>query len=174
MQHKLRTGALASAAAVGVVIGVLGFSGAGAGAGRAATLFVPERSLDGVRLGMTPAEVTALWGRRHGVCRNCERTTWYFNARPFEPQGTAVTFVRGSVAQAYTVWQPTGWRTREGLSLGDQEGRVHDLYGPLREESCDGYVALVLGGRQTDSVFYVHRDAVWGFGLVRAGARPCA
>jgi hypothetical protein len=173
MQHKLRTGALASAVAVGVVIGVLGFSGAGAGAGRAATLFVPERSLDGVRLGMTPAEVTALWGRRHGVCRNCERTTWYFNARPFEPQGTAVGFEDGRVVHAYTVWQPSGWRTREGLSLGDQEGRVHDLYGPLSEETCDRYLALVLSDDRVDSVFYVYRDSVWGLGLKRPRVSAC-
>ena len=75
--------------------------------------------------------------------------------------------------QAYTVWQPAGWRTAEAVSLGEPEGRIHDLYGPLREESCDGYAALVLAGGRTDSVFYVYRDSVWGFGLKRATVPAC-
>ena len=32
-------------------------------------------------------EVLETWGQRHGVCRDCRRTTWYFNAKPFQPQG---------------------------------------------------------------------------------------
>ena len=139
----------------------------------AAKVFTPERALERVRVGMTEAEVEGAWGKNHGVCRSCERRTWYYNIRPFEPQGTAVAFERGRVVHAYTVWQPSGWRTPEGLSLGDQEGRVHDLYGPLREERCDGYLALVLSGGRVDSVFYVYRDSVWGFGLKRAGVPAC-
>lgn len=145
---------------------------AGAFSAPAPKVFTPEE-LDRVRIGMTGEDVTAAWGKAHGVCRGCERRTWYFNARPFEPQGTAVAFEEGRVVHAYTVWQPSGWRTPEGLSLGDQEGRVHDLYGPLREETCDGYLALVLSGGRVDSVFYVHRDSVWGFGLKQPRVSAC-
>lgn len=140
----------------------------------AAKLFAPVRELDRVRIGMTGSEVEAAWGRQYGVCRGCARRTWYFNSRPFEPQGTAVALDGGGrVIHAYTVWQPSGWRTPEGLSLGDQEGRVHDLYGPLREEACDGYRALVLSDARVDSVFYVYRDSVWGFGLKRPRVSAC-
>ena len=169
MPHKLLLAAAAGACAAAAVLG----AAATGSSAPAATVFTPARELDHVRLGMAEAEVEAAWGRRHGVCRGCERRTWYFNTEPFEPQGTAVAFGRGRVVHAYTVWQPSGWRTPEGLSLGDQEGRVHDLYGPLREETCDGYLALVLSDGRVDSVFYVYRDSVWGFGLKRPRISAC-
>ena len=169
MQRKLLLVASVGACIASVAVGLVG-SGSSA---PVAKVFPPMEELDRVRLGMAPAEVEGVWGKEHGVCRGCERRTWYFNARPFEPQGTAVAFERGRVVHAYTVWQPSGWRTPEGLSLGDQEGRVHDLYGPLREEACDGYLVLVLSDGRVDSVFYVYRDSVWGFGLKRPRISAC-
>lgn len=154
------------------VAAALALAGGGSSA-PAGKVFAPAQELDRLRLGMTRGEVERAWGRKHGVCRGCERRTWYFNTRPFEPQGTAVSFEDGRAVHAYTVWQPTGWRTPEGLSLGDQEGRVHDLYGPLREESCDGYLALVVSDGPVDSVFYVYRDSVWGFALKRPRVSAC-
>jgi hypothetical protein len=61
-------------------------------------VLVPGETLGGVRIGMTKAEVGANWGDRRGVCRECRRTTWYFNYRPFQPQGAGVVFERGRVA----------------------------------------------------------------------------
>jgi hypothetical protein len=169
MQHKPLLVAAAASVCAAVALGIAAV-GSSAPTGK---VFVPTRELDRVRLGMTGAEVEAAWGRQHGVCRGCERRTWYFNTRPFEPQGTAVSFEDGRVVHAYTVWRPSGWRTPAGLSLGDQEGRVHDLYGPLREETCDGYVALVLANARVDSVFYVYRDSVWAFGLKAGRVSAC-
>jgi len=171
MQHKLLLTAAAATGAAFVAISLaLAATASSAPVGK---VFTPNLELDGVRIGMSEADVLAAWGKEHGVCRGCERRTWYFNARPFEPQGTAVGFEDGRVVHAYTVWQPSGWRTREGLSLGDQEGRVHDLYGPLSEETCDGYLALVLSDGRVDSVFYVYRDSVWGLGLKRPRVSAC-
>jgi hypothetical protein len=135
--------------------------------------FVPGKSLAGIRLGMTRQEVAAAWGMGHGVCRGCPRETWYFNYRPFTPQGAGVVFERGRVAHAFTVWRPVGWKTPEGLTLGDPASEVARVYGSLDRRQCTFYYALLKPAKRVESVFYVFRDQVWGFGLIRSNASPC-
>jgi hypothetical protein len=135
--------------------------------------FVPGRSLAGVHLGMTKQEVLAAWGKRHGICRNCPSETWYFNYRPFTPQGTGVVFERGRVAHAFTVWRPSGWQTSAGLALGDPASEVARVYGSLDRRQCTFYYALLKPAKRAQSVFYVFRGQVWGFGLILPNASPC-
>jgi hypothetical protein len=137
------------------------------------TTFVPGKSLGGARLGMTPAQVALVWGRTHGVCRSCARTTWYFNAKPFQPQGVAASFDGGRAVALWTVWQPDGWRTREGLALGDAVARITETYGALERNVCGGYEALVRRRGKAQSVFYVVDSKLWGFGLMSPGLSPC-
>jgi hypothetical protein len=151
----------------------LAAGGAAAAAPPPAGLLVPGESLGGLNLGVTAARATTAWGTSYGVCRSCERTTWYFNYRPFEPQGAGVELRRGRVTAIFTLWQPAGWRTREGLRLGDGEERVTALYGPLPRAECAGYAALTLRRPRALTVFYVLGDEVWGFGLLRPGASAC-
>lgn len=136
-------------------------------------LFVPDKSLGGVSIGMTQADVLRIWGKRHGVCRDCTRPTWYFNYKPFEPQGAGVVFERRRVVRVFTVWRPEGWRTGSGLVLGDDAGKISELEGPYSERRCRGYTALVETTGKVQSVHYVFRDKLWAFGLMRRGARPC-
>jgi hypothetical protein len=133
---------------------------------------VPGRSLAGVSLGMTRAQVQAEWGAKHGVCRDCARTTWYFNRRPFEPAGAGVELRGGRVAAVFTLWKP-GWHTREGLAIGETAARVTEVYGPLTRAECGTYYALTMPRGRTVTVFYVWDDVLWGFGLTRAGVAPC-
>jgi hypothetical protein len=133
-------------------------------------VFVAGESLAGVRLRMTRAEVLRTWGTRHGVCHDCPRTTWYFNRRPFAPEGAGVVFERGRVVHAFTVWRPRGWRSLDGLILGAD---ASELDSSLREWPCAGYEARLAGSRRAESVFYVYRDKLWGFGLIRPRANPC-
>ena len=133
-------------------------------------LLIPGQSLGGIRIGDTPARVTHLWGPRHGVCRSCARLTWFYNQRPFQPQGFGVTFRRGRVAAAYTIWQPSGWKTNAGLRTGDPSASLTALYGALPRVACAGYDAYTLG---TSTRIYVQHDRVWGFGLTRPGEPPC-
>src|SRR5262245_31713698 len=139
-------------------------------AGHGPKLLVPGTSLGGIRIGDPPARVTQLWGTRHGVCRNCARTTWVFNERPFEPQGLAVTFRNRRVSGIYTLWQPSGWKTSDGLGTGDAAAAVTATYGALQRVPCVGYDTYMLG---RDTRIYVRDDAVWGFGLTRPGAPAC-
>ena len=135
--------------------------------------FRPGESLAGLRLGLAPDEVLATWGERHGVCEACPERTWYFNERPFQPQGTGVVFAEGRVVHAFTVWQPKGWSTPEGLELGAPAGEIGETYGELAEEDCGDYLALVQEGPTASSAFYVYEDDVWGFGLFEPGRSPC-
>jgi hypothetical protein len=136
--------------------------------------FTPGQSIAGVELGMTQADVTQTWGLHHGVCRECEEKTWYFNEAPFEPQGMGVLFERGKVVHAFTVWQPEGWATPEGLELGAPAGDIGATYGELAEIDCGDYLALVDNDPDATSAFYVYEDEVWGFGLLTRGRSPCA
>jgi len=160
-------GALAAAGCVALALAPAAYAPPRAG------VFVPGGSLGGVRLGMTQDEVLAAWGDRHGVCKDCESPTWYFNYKPFVPQGTGVTFEKGRVAQAFTVWRPTGWQTPDGLALAADASDVARIYGSLDKRQCARYEALLLPGKKVTSVFYVFRDKVWGFGLMRPDASPC-
>ena len=43
----------------------------------------------------------------------------------------------------------------------------------LDKRECARYEALLLPGKKVTSVFYVFRDKVWGFGLMKPDASPC-
>ncbi len=122
---------------------------------------------------MTPAQVLQAWGKRHGVCRKCPDRTWYFNYRPFTPEGAGVVFRGGRVVHVFTVWRPSGWKTPEGLVLGAPASDVSRMYGSLDRRPCTSYHALLKPGKRVESVFYVFRDKVWGFGLILKNASPC-
>jgi hypothetical protein len=143
------------------------------GGAPAGKVFAPGKSVGGVELGMTGAQVEAAWGKRHGVCRDCSDPTWYFNEQPFQPQGTGAVFDRGRVVHAFTVWRPEGWSTPEGLALGAPAGEIGATYGELDERGCAGYSALVREDGAALSVFYAYEDEVWAFGLVTPGRSPC-
>jgi hypothetical protein len=130
----------------------------------AAALFVPGRSLAGVRLGEPAAQVRAHLGGDYGVCRGCATTTWYFTYRRFDDKGLGIELTRGRVSAVYTLWQPPGWHSRT-TALGDPQVKV----GPALTVVCSGYDALVRG----TSVYYVVDSKVWGFGLVGRDRSPC-
>ena len=167
MQHKRLLAAIAAAGVVSLAVAP------GTAAPPRGGLLVPGVSLGGVRLGMTGGEVLAAWGRRHGVCRNCERPTWYFNYAPFAPEGAGVSFRGGRVAHVFTVWKAAGWRTVEGLELGARDDDAGERLVILDDRRCDGYTARIAAGPAGRSVLYLFRGEVWGFGLVRRGLDPC-
>ncbi len=136
-------------------------------------VLVPGKSLGGIALGATKAEVERRWGRAYGTCRGCEHLTWYFNYFAFLPRAAGVEFRAGRVAAVFTLYQPTGWRTTRGLVLGDSAARVTALYGSLIRRECGHYSALVLPGRNATTAFYVLDDRLWAFGLSRTGVPLC-
>jgi hypothetical protein len=145
---------------------------AAAGLPRPGTL-VPGRSLGGIRLGESPREVRAALGTFYGVCRGCERRTWYFTYRPFEKQGLAVEFARGRVSGLYTLWRPRGWHAPHKLHLGSTPLAVHVYGHAKRTVVCGTYEALVRDSPHARTAYYLYGGKLWGFGLFRRGASPC-
>jgi hypothetical protein len=136
-------------------------------------LVVPGKSLGGVQLGDTPARVRAVWGTTFGVCSNCDRRTWYFNYVRFAPQGAGVEFRAGRVASAFTLWAPSGWRTAEGVRIGDAAARLTKHYRRLQLYTCRPYAAYVLNSRSGWTAFYVLNGKVWGFAVSRRSVPVC-
>ncbi len=138
-----------------------------------AGVLVPGRSLGGLELGATKAEVERRWGRAYGVCRNCVRETWYFNYFAFQPRGAGVEWRDGRAVALFTIFQPLGWRTPKGLKLNDPTARITGMYGPLSALGCGSYSVLTLNAPSTTTAFYVLGDRLWAFGLSRPGIALC-
>jgi hypothetical protein len=138
-----------------------------------AGVLVVGKSLGGLRLGMTPAQVTKRWGSNHGVCQGCPDRTWYYNYAPFTEKGAGVAFRSGRVAAVFTLWQPSRWRERSGLLMGEDLSRLRARYKPLKHVLCRGYetFAYRTPGAVTD--FYAVEGRIWGFGLRRPGVPAC-
>jgi hypothetical protein len=135
-------------------------------------VLVPGRSLGDVRLGMTEPAVQHAWGRAYGRCRNCPRTTWYFNYAKFHAMGAAVRFRNGRVDAVWTLWKPPGWHAGT-LTLGAPSAAVVGRYGALVTIPCGSYEARVMTRGNVTTVFYVYGGRLWGFGLNRPGGSPC-
>jgi hypothetical protein len=136
-------------------------------------LVVPGKSLGGVRLGDQPAHVRSLWGSKFGVCSDCPQRTWYFNYIRFAPQGAGVQFQGGRVVSVFTLWAPTGWRTSQGLRIGDPGARLTRLYHRLQLYTCSNYLGYVLNAPTALTTFYVRNGKVWGFAVSRRSVAVC-
>jgi hypothetical protein len=133
----------------------------------------PGRSLAGIRLGESQAQVRATLGRFYGVCDGCTTPTWYFTYGKWTRTGLAVELESGRVSAVYTVWRPPGWRTTAGLRLGAPRGQVSSFAGQVVHVFCTGYETLVRDTHGTRTVYYLLHGTLWGFGLMKARANPC-
>jgi hypothetical protein len=138
-----------------------------------AGVLIPGKSLGGVRLGETPAQVERTWGRFHGTCHGCAHKTWYFTYARFDRHGAGVEFRNGRVVAVFTLWQPTGWRSSRGLLLGDASARVTEIYGALPQTRCTRHTAYTLARGNVATDFDVVSDGVWAFALRRSGVSAC-
>lgn len=139
-------------------------------------ILVPGESLAGIRLGMTKARVRALLGSNRGTCSSCAWETWYFQLRPFEPEGLAVEFQGGRVSFLATLWSPPGWRTQGGIVLGAPEARLDALHANLMLEECPertGYSLLVRRETGATTGYLVVDGKLWGFMLALPRAPLC-
>ena len=71
-------------------------------------------------------------------------------------------------AAFFTVWQPRGWKTKEGVRLGDLEPRVTEHYGVLLRVECGTYSALRLRRNGVEATVVQIADAI---SASRPGAR---
>jgi hypothetical protein len=133
----------------------------------------PAKSLAGVRLGSSEAQVRRAFGPRFGVCRGCPRRTLYFTYSPFNALGVGAEFVRGRAVALYTLWRPPGWRTSDGLTLGTDELSVTSTYRGMLRTQCGHYYAFALRRGRVSTVFWFRNGSLWSFGLQRPSLSVC-
>jgi hypothetical protein len=133
----------------------------------------PGKSLAGVGLGASEAQVRRAWGPRFGICRSCPRRTLYFTYSPFNALGVGVEFKRGRVIALYTLWSPPGWRTRDGVQLGTDELTVTNTYRGMLRTHCGHYDAFELRRGRASTVFWLRNGSLWSFGLQRPSLPVC-
>jgi hypothetical protein len=143
-------------------------------------VLVPGKTLAGVGLGDSVANVRRVWGGSYRICKSCNerssgRETWFYTyLRDAQSLGAAVTFnKRGKVVAVFTLGSPAGWRTQEGLLLGEQIDRVVDLYGHLKWRVCIGYGALSMNKPGIVTSIYTNGEAVYGFALTAPNEPVC-
>jgi hypothetical protein len=132
-------------------------------------------SLAGVRLGDSPAAVELVWGTNHSSCDECRLRTWFF-LYPDRPVGAAVTFdAAGRAIAVFTLGQPLGWRTQNGLWVGAE---IHTLSAKYDTPSmgyrhCIGYTALSTRRGEVVTSIYTQAENVYGFALTLRGGPVC-
>jgi hypothetical protein len=127
----------------------------------------------GVKVGMPAAEVDAAWGTDYGSCRDCSNPTRYYTYAPFTSVGAGVEFVAGRVEAAFTLWQPAGWRSKGGLTLGTPREEIPDAYLELEVVDCGGYEVFVHVRDDTKTALYMYEDALWAYGLMTTTRPVC-
>jgi hypothetical protein len=136
-------------------------------------VLVSNQSLAGIRLGDSRATVKKLWGGRFSRCGGCTPETWiYFYPPPADPAGAGVEFERGKVVAVFTLGSPTGWRTSNGIKVGQILGFPHA--NDPQWLSCNGYSAkpATRSGSAVASIL-TQGAAVYGFALTRPSVSPC-
>jgi hypothetical protein len=138
-------------------------------------VLTPGKSLAGVKLGDSMQRVRNIWGKNYKVCRGkqCPYPTWYYIYPKGEPLGASVRFRNGKVVTIFTLGSPTGWRTSEGLLIGEQIDRIAALYGKLTWSVCIGYGAMSMRTSQAVTSIYTTGEAVYGFALSRPSEPVC-
>lgn len=135
-------------------------------------VLAPGKSLGGVKLGDTQASVRARWGSSYSACRVCARPTWLYTYRTGRT-GAAVSFRDGRVSAIFTLGAPSGWRTTQGLRLGDATTVAMGLYDGFSWKSCIGYGALSLRAPGVVTSIYTYGESVYGFALTRPSEPVC-
>ena len=142
-------------------------------------VLTPGVSLAGVRIGFTAGQVIRRWGRNYAVCPRSQctgsGTVWYFVYQRGEPLGAAVRFDRaGKVTAVFTLGSPTGWRTADGLLIGQGVSDAQRMYGSnLAWSVCLGYGAMSMRNATAVTSIYTYGEIVYGFALTSPGTPVC-
>lgn len=136
-------------------------------------VLAPGKSLGGIELGQTAAQVRARWGTRSTLCSVCRRTTWLYSYRGSATTGAAVSFRGGRVSTVFTLGVPRGWRTDRGVALGDPATKVQAVYGALPWSRCIGYGAVSIRRAGVVASIYTYGDSVYGFALTLPSEPVC-
>ena len=188
---------MARKAVVGLALGlVFGFSSQETASALPASgtvpqhgIFVVGKTLGGVGLGYTQAQVKARWGAGYTLCTSkplCSPTqpVWLYVAHLGEPLGAGVRFRGGKTVSVFTLGTPGvnslsaggggGWKTSEGLRTFDPISNIYNFYSRATiDTNCKLYAAISIRQRGVTSSFYTSSGTIYGFALSAAGEPIC-
>ena len=142
-------------------------------------ILTPGVSLGGLHIGDTEAQVVKRWGRAYAICpgNQCKGTdvVWLFVYTHGEPLGAAVRFSKlGRVIAVFTLGSPAGWKTHEGLQIGQAVDEAYRIYGQnLAWSVCVGYGAMSMRNSHAVTSIYTTGDNVYGFAITAPGIPIC-
>ena len=133
-------------------------------------ILVPGKSLGGIRLGDTGGKVLALWGRNFSMLPG-QPMTWLYMSPTGDPYGAGVSFRDGKVIAIFTLGGITGWRTSDGLRVGQLFSKFNDPEG--KTVACDGYGAISSPSGNAVTSILTQGQSVYGFALTRPSEPVC-
>jgi hypothetical protein len=135
---------------------------------------VPGKTIGGIAIGMTEAEVQTIWGRNHvlGPGTRGSQTVWLYEYRGAEPLGAAVKFVNDKVVAVFTLGSPAGWGLT-GAMMGDPVSNVYNLFGSTGQANCIGYAALTVRIGSSTTSFYSASGVIYGYALTAPSQPAC-
>jgi hypothetical protein len=136
-------------------------------------LVIPGASFAGVRIGDSMQRVRMVWGTDYQLCKYCVDPTWLYEYRGAEPLGAAVRFERGKVVAAFSLGSPAGWRTKDGLDMGDPIGNVYQRYNSTGTTRCIGFDAVTVRTGKVVTAFYSAAGVIYGFAMVIPSMTVC-
>ena len=140
-------------------------------------VFVPGVSLVGVKLGDTQTKVKATLGANYSICptenKLCKEPVWLFEYTRGEPLGVAVKFHNGKVSAVFTLGAIAGWKTKEGLKMGDPVSNIYSFYQTPIYTKCIGFEALSMRKGTITSSIYTASGVVYGFALTAPTEAIC-
>ena len=152
-------------------------------------IFIVGKTLAGVGLGYTQAQVKTHWGAGYTLCTvkplcTASQPVWLFEYHIGEPLGVAVRFRNGKTVSVFTLGavgvQPLsaggggGWKTAEGLHITDPVSNIYSLYSNATiDTQCVYYGAISIKQPGVISSFYTASGTVYGFALTAPGEPIC-
>jgi hypothetical protein len=135
-------------------------------------ILVRGKSLGGVRLGESASAVQARWGSDYTVLPGAP-TTWLYMSPTGDPFGAGVSFRHRVVTAIFTLGGIEGWRTSDGLRVGQLLSRFNDPSPSTTQSVCVGYGAI--SSRTADAVtsILMTGQSVYGFALTRPFEPVC-
>lgn len=156
-----------------VALALASHSGAANGHFPTEGVIIPGVSFAGVQLGDSPQRVRTVWGNNFKICKYCTDATWLYMYKGEEPLGAAVRFQNNRVAAVFSLGSPAGWKTKQGLYMGDSIQSVYDYYPNTGTTRCIGFDAVTARTGDSITAFYSAAGVIYGFAMVVPSMTVC-